>query len=303
MKMRLFALFTALLLVLTMTACGDKVTTTGDGDGNGGSSSTDEPTANEISTAYADKEYGFQQEMPQKGDQVVIMHTSMGDIAIRLFPEAAPKAVENFVTHAKDGYYDGLTFHRVIQDFMIQGGDPNGTGTGGESFWGKAFEDEFDQKLMNIRGSLAMANSGVNTNGSQFFINTSGQTGQDVAALKQQAQSNYDQQYNYYKMMYEYYGDAVKGEYPTLDRFIAANGGIAAPRPEDVPDEVWAAYAKHGGNIHLDGAWRASGGHTVFGQVYDGLEDVVVAIEAVETDDNDKPKTAVTITGIEIKTF
>ena len=82
----------------------------------------------------------------------------------------APKAVENFVTHSKNGYYNGLKFHRVIKDFMIQGGDPMGTGIGGESIWGSAFTDEFTPELHNYRGALSMANSGPNTNGSQFFI-------------------------------------------------------------------------------------------------------------------------------------
>ena len=132
---------------------------------------TAESVGRGLSTAYADEELGFQLELPAEGEQVVLMKTSKGNIYIRLFPEAAPKTVENFVTHAKNGYYDGLSFHRVINDFMIQGGDPKGDGTGGESIWGGSFEDEFDAKLLNLRGSLAMANSGVDTNGSQFFIN------------------------------------------------------------------------------------------------------------------------------------
>ncbi len=105
-----------------------------------------------------------------EGDCVAVMKTNMGDIKIKLFPEVAPKTVENFTTHAKNGYYNGLIFHRVIKDFMIQGGDPLGTGIGGESIWGHSFEDEFDPKLHNLRGALSMANSGPNTNGSQFFI-------------------------------------------------------------------------------------------------------------------------------------
>lgn len=96
--------------------------------------------------------------------------TNKGDMTFRLMPEAAPKAVENFTTHAKNGYYDGLIFHRVIKDFMIQGGDPTGTGCGGESIWGKPFEDEFTIDARNYYGALSMANSGPNTNGSQFFI-------------------------------------------------------------------------------------------------------------------------------------
>ena len=106
----------------------------------------------------------------QAGDLVAVMSTNMGDITIKLFPQFAPKAVENFTVHAQNGYYDGLIFHRVIKDFMIQGGDPNGTGMGGKSIWGSSFEDEFTPELHNLRGALSMANSGPNTNGSQFFI-------------------------------------------------------------------------------------------------------------------------------------
>ena len=112
----------------------------------------------------------LQLKSPETGDTVAVMHTSMGDIKIKMFPERTPKTVENFITHAKNGYYDGLKFHRVIKDFMIQGGDPLGTGIGGESIWGGKFEDEFDTELHNLRGALSMANAGPNTNGSQFFI-------------------------------------------------------------------------------------------------------------------------------------
>lgn len=104
------------------------------------------------------------------GDTVAVMKTNMGTVKIKLFPKEAPKTVENFVTHAKNGYYNGLIFHRVIKNFMIQGGDPTGTGMGGESIWGRKFADEFSVKLHNLRGSLSMANAGPNTNGSQFFI-------------------------------------------------------------------------------------------------------------------------------------
>lgn len=108
--------------------------------------------------------------MPSKGDMVAIMTTNRGIIKIKLFPEQAPKTVENFTTHAKNGYYEGIIFHRVINDFMIQGGDPTGTGRGGESIWGSPFADEFDINLHNLNGALSMANAGPNTNGSQFFI-------------------------------------------------------------------------------------------------------------------------------------
>ena len=106
----------------------------------------------------------------KQGDTVAVMHTTMGDITIKLFKEETKKTVENFTTHAKNGYYDGIIFHRVIKDFMIQGGDPTGTGMGGESIWGDSFEDEFTPELHNLRGAICMANAGPNTNGSQFFI-------------------------------------------------------------------------------------------------------------------------------------
>ncbi|MCH3921314.1 peptidylprolyl isomerase [Limosilactobacillus sp.] len=96
--------------------------------------------------------------------------TNLGTITVQLFDTLAPKTVKNFVELAKKGYYDGVTFHRVIPDFMIQGGDPTGTGRGGESIYGHAFEDEFSDRLFNFNGALSMANAGPNTNGSQFFI-------------------------------------------------------------------------------------------------------------------------------------
>lgn len=108
---------------------------------------------------------------PQTQEEIkVVMKTNKGDITIRLFPEIAPKTVANFVGLAKQGYYDGVIFHRVISDFMIQGGDPTGTGMGGESIYGERFEDEFSLQAFNFNGALSMANAGPNTNGSQFFI-------------------------------------------------------------------------------------------------------------------------------------
>ena len=191
-----------------------------------------------------------QLDKPQKGETMAVMHTSMGDIAIRLFADKAPKTVENFTAHAKNGYYDGLKFHRVINDFMIQGGDPRGNGTGGESIWGGSFADEFDVELHNLRGALSMANAGPNTNGSQFFI---------VQA---------------------------KTTDPGL---IAQMKNI----PDSFPADTVAAYEQVGGTPHLD--FR----HTVFGQVYDGM-DVVDAIAAVETDVNDAPLEDVIITSIDV---
>ncbi len=99
-----------------------------------------------------------------------IIKTNLGTIEVQLFEKLATKTVKNFVELAKKGYYDGVTFHRVIPDFMIQGGDPTGTGRGGESIYGHPFEDEFSEQLFNFNGALSMANAGPNTNGSQFFI-------------------------------------------------------------------------------------------------------------------------------------
>ena len=190
---------------------------------------------------------------PTEKDTIAIVKTSMGEIKIKLFPEYAPKAVENFTTHAKNGYYDGLIFHRVINDFMIQGGDPLGTGTGGESIWGHAFPDEFTGELHNIRGALSMANAGPNTNGSQFFIVQAKEVPEDLVEQMRMA------------------------------------------REDLFPTECIEAYEEIGGTPWLD--FR----HTVFGQVYDGM-DVVDAIAKVPADYfNNKPKEDVIIETIIIE--
>lgn len=241
-------------------------------------------------TAYPDKKLGFQLDKPEKGEKVAIMHTSMGDISIRFFPDAAPKAVENFQKLAEKGYYNDLTFHRVIEDFMIQGGDPDGDGTGGESIYKSdsnkkgAFEDEFDAKLLNLRGSLAMANSGPNTNGSQFFINQA--PPEEFAASVEAAKQGYERYKDNFKSWKQYYASS-------LSRVAQVDG-------DAIPDEVFDLYSRQGGNLYLDGAWRTDGkGHTVFGQVFAGM-DVVDAIAAVQVDTNDKPVEDVVINSIEI---
>lgn len=106
-------------------------------------------------------------------DMIVFLETNQGPIEIKLMPDVAPKACENFVKLVEQGYYDGIIFHRVIKDFMIQGGDPTGTGRAGSSIWGKPFQDELKPDVkFDKPGLLAMANAGPNTNGSQFFITT-----------------------------------------------------------------------------------------------------------------------------------
>lgn len=194
-----------------------------------------------------------QLDFPKAGETVAVIHTNHGDISLRLFPEQAPKTVENFTTHAKNGYYNGLIFHRVIKDFMIQGGDPTGTGCGGESIWGKPFQDEFDVSLHNLRGALSMANAGPGTNGSQFFI--------------VQASSVHPQQLGQMAALRDYF-----------------------------PEETENAYRENGGTPHLDFH------HTVFGQVFDGM-DVVDEIANVKTGAADKPCEDVVIESIEIKEY
>ena len=120
---------------------------------------------------------------PISGDRTAVIATTMGNIKVLFFSEAAPKAVENFITHAEEGYYDNVIFHRVINGFMIQSGDPKGTGIGGESIWGKPFKNEISGKARNFRGALAMANAGPDTNGSQFYIVQAGTEHISDAAL------------------------------------------------------------------------------------------------------------------------
>ena len=184
-----------------------------------------------------------------ENNPLVTVHTNQGDFTLELFPEVAPKTVENFITHAKNGYYDGVIFHRVIEDFMIQGGDPTGTGMGGESIYGRTFEDEFSREAFNLYGALSMANAGPNTNGSQFFIVTAKQV--PAQMLKQ-----------------------------------LKDGGW--------PEEIVEEYAKVGGTPWLDHR------HTVFGRVIEGM-DVVLKIEGVKRNAQDRPLEDVVIESMDVK--
>jgi len=153
-------IITPFLLALFLGACSGEEAVTG---------TEDATEATESETVEVDGYPQLSTEVAEN-EALVELTTSMGAMQIKLFPDIAPKAVENFLTHAEEGYYDGLTFHRVIEDFMLQTGDPTGTGGGGESIYGTPFEDEFHDHLFNIRGALSMANAGPGTNGSQFFI-------------------------------------------------------------------------------------------------------------------------------------
>ena len=301
---RLFCI--ALATVLTagctfaLSGCDNKEENTDPTDGT--TAAIERPEVNPEVKHDEENKVGYQLEMPKDGEEIAILHTSMGDITWRFFPENAPKAVESFITLAKEGKYNNTIFHRVISDFMIQGGDyENHDGTGGTSAFGKAFEDEFVDTLYNIRGSVAMANSGVNTNGSQFFIN------QATAESFTRDGLDYDTIYANYSSYYDQYvgmyGDEFTKQYPDAMSFINDYCGGINPLSYAVSDEVWALYEANGGNMHLDGALRASGGHTVFAQVIDGM-DVVDAIAKVEVDSSsNKPLTDVVLESVEITTY
>ncbi|NQN87530.1 peptidylprolyl isomerase [Streptococcus suis] len=188
MKKRLIL---ALISTILLTACASNSTTSTSSSSSSSSSSTLATTTDTTASSQYAKDLAYAINNPDasfpqlssdiaENEAAVKIKTTEGDITIKLFPEQAPLTVENFLTHAKNGYYNGTIFHRVIKDFMIQGGDPLGNGTGGESIWagkgttidaGYGFKDEISAFLYNIRGSLSMANAGAGTNGSQFFIN------------------------------------------------------------------------------------------------------------------------------------
>ena len=230
----------------------------------------------------------------------VIEVEGFGTIRAVLFEEDAPKAVENFITHAEEGYYDGLTFHRVINEFMIQGGDPNGDGTGGESIWGESFKDEFTDSLCNFRGALSMANSGKDTNGSQFFIvqesDGSSYTDSYFDSIEEQNKlspsKKAKQQFQQYLNLG--YAEADLAAYGITEATLKANFQRQNAGQTRFTDDVRNYYRQVGGTPWLDKM------HTVFGQVIDGM-DVVDAIAAVSVDDNNAPAETVTITSISIE--
>ena len=138
---------------------------------------------------------------PENGDTIAIFHIKdYGDITVKLFEDVAPKACENFIKHAKDGYYDGVIFHRVINEFMIQGGDPEGTGYGGESIWKKGFSEELNASILPYKGSLCMASGGTGTSslGSQFFITQANYNSYITDYLKRYGISNLEESYKKY---------------------------------------------------------------------------------------------------------
>lgn len=230
----------------------------------------------------------------------VIEVEGFGTIRAVLFEDEAPKTVENFITHAEEGYYDGLTFHRVIDEFMIQGGDPQGDGTGGESIWGKDFEDEFTDNLYNFRGALSMANSGKNTNGSQFFIvqesDGSSYTDSYFDSIEEQNKLSPSKKAKQQFQQYLNLGYAAEdlATYGITEATLKANFQRQNAGQTQFTDDVRNYYRQVGGTPWLDGK------HTVFGQVIEGM-DVVDTIAAVSVDDNSAPDEAVVISSITIE--
>jgi len=217
---------------------------------------------------------------PSHGDVYAVIHTNHGEIHMRLFPEHAPLAVRNFVTHANNGFFDGLIFHRVMYDFMVQGGCSMGNGMGGESIWGQSFGDEFTTDLRHIRGALSMANSGPATNGSQFFI---------VHNYARRSVSEADLQY------FAQIADIPVEDYFAGQELRPGIMGNNLYMRDLFPIEFMEHYATHGGTDHLDF------GHTVFGQVIYGM-DVVDAIAAVPVN-NTVPVEDVVIHTVELRVW
>ena len=277
--MKKFCLFCMmLLLVVSCAGCSSEKSPAASVLGQSGGLVSME----ELKPVASHDKIGYQLDPPEKGEEIAVITMKSGEvIKLRFFAEEAPKAVYNFKRHALDGYYNGLTFHRIAANFMIQGGDPEGTGFGGESVWGESFADEFNSNLLNIDGAVSMANSGANTNGSQFFINaTDG------------VQPNWEN----YEAGFEYYQQDP-------DTFTSAYGRWI--KMDLVPEEMKTLYNEHGGNPHLDGYYSTLGlGHTVFAQVFEGMDDVL-KLSRVEVGGNDgtTPLEAVVIEKIEITTY
>lgn len=270
----------ASMMVFGVTGCGNTSST----------SDSDEPKTTQENDSSSDTgsnidelgrmkvaETVLQKGEPEVGEEIAIVHTSIGDIKLRFYPNQAPKAVENFTTLAKDGYYDGIIFHRVIENFMIQGGDPTGTGTGGESIYGGPFEDEISPNLHFFKGALAMANSGPNTNGSQFFIvqNSEAEPSQ-IKMIRDAIADNADDPLII---------PLTTGDY-ALDELFS--------------EEALEFYEEVGGHVSLEAAFGNA--YTIFGQAFEGL-DVVDAIAIVETNGTDKPLEDIIIEGITFEAY
>ena len=230
-------------------------------------------TANE---EFADSAFE-QLKPPQSGEEIVVISTNKGDIKVRLFPEIAPQAVENFKGHANNKYYDGTIFHRVIEGFVIQGGDPLGNGMGGESIWGGKFGLEIHPELHHIRGALAMARASEprDSQGSQFYIvqNDDLDKTDSSGSLRKELERLLE----------------------TQDEIYFEEGDEILRVGDIMPAEFLQSYLKNGGTYKLDFDY------TVFGQVFSGM-DVVDAIAAVKTT-SDRPNEDVVIESVRVEKY
>ena len=238
---------------------------------------------------------GFQLEQPNGGDTIAVIHTGMGDITLRFFPDQAPKAVTNFINLAKNGSYNKTSFHKVIADFAVQGGhcgsaDNNPSGT---SSYGGVFEDEFCDSLLNLRGAVSMASTSKDSNGSQFLINQTSAEAFKNSGGWTALSNNWDD-------MKEQLKSYKKSN--LLSAFFDENGDKLL-NTSAVPENVKKLYEKNGGNPSLDGAYNAADrGCTVFAQVISGM-DVVDKIAASKTDKKNVPLERVQINSVEITTY
>ena len=189
---KVISVFVIIVMLFALTGCGNQNTLTTSEKGNvvANNEETTNTTNSESEEDLVDYKVAAEKQMalPNEGDTIAIFKVkNFGEIKVKFFDDIAPKAVENFVTHAKEGYYNGVSFHRVIEEFMIQGGDPEGTGRGGESIWGKGFAEELAYELVPYRGSLCMASAGTGTSslGSQFFITQANYSEEMATYLKQ----------------------------------------------------------------------------------------------------------------------
>lgn len=251
----------ATMMTMSMVGCGSS--NSGD-EGNSGSSN-----GSSVSNV------NLQDGLPEVGEEIAIVTTSIGEIKLRFYPDQAPLAVENFKELAKSDYYDGVIFHRVIDNFMIQGGDPTGTGAGGQSYFGQAFEDEISPDLHFYKGALAMANSGSNTNGSQFFIVQNPVA--NSAAI-----------------------ESIRDKRDDGEPFAIPIHGVEHEIGDIFPETVLNYYEENGGHIELE--YVFGGAYTIFGQAFEGL-DIIDVIAGVVTDEKDKPLEDIVILDVEITTY
>jgi len=195
------------ILLFVLTGCGNEETKSNETNNTTNTAKKEEKNVSDVDYKTAAEK---QMAPPEVGETIAVFHVKdYGDIYVKFFKDVAPKAVENFTTHAQDGYYNGVTFHRVINEFMIQGGDPLGNGTGGESIWGNDFEEELSEELVPYRGSLCMASRGLQNSpslGSQFFI----------------TQANYNEEMEAYMKSYSY-SDELLEAYKSYGGYLSLN--------------------------------------------------------------------------------